>query len=442
MINTEKRGQKRRVLIMGAAGRDFHNHNMIFRHASNYEVMAFTAAQIHGIAGRRYPPVLAGPLYPRGIPIYPEEDLVKLIKQLDIDSVILAYSDLPYTTVMEKASVALAAGANFQLLGPKDTMLKSTKPVIAVTAVRTGCGKSQTTRYIARYLKSKGKKVVVIRHPMPYGILEKQILQRFETYEDLDRHKTTIEEREEYEPLIDNRIIVYAGVDYEKILRAAEKEADILIWDGGNNDLPFIKPDLWITIADPLRAGHEKTYYPGSINVMDCDIVIINKEDSASKRNIEKVKANVKEMNPRAVIIDADSDVMPSEETKAGKRVLVIEDGPTLTHGGMTYGAGVVAVKDKGVKIVDPKPYAVGSIKEVYKEWKQLSGVLPAMGYSNKQIKELQQTINRTPCDLVIAATPIDLRRILKVNKPIVRIKYELRETSGKKLEAHLKKFL
>jgi predicted GTPase len=443
MRSKKKHGQKAsKVLIMGAAGRDFHNFNTVFRHSSKFRVVAFTAAQIQGIAGRQYPNVLAGPLYPRGIPIYPEEDMVKLIRKEGINYVNLAYSDLPYTTVMEKASEAMAAGANFLLLGPEETMLKSSKPVIAVTAVRTGCGKSQTTRYIAKYLKGKGKKVVVIRHPMPYGILERQILQRFENYKDLAKHRTTIEEREEYEPLIDNGIIVYAGVDYEKILRSAEKEADVIIWDGGNNDFPFVKPKLWITIADPLRAGHEKSYYPGGINIRSCDIVIINKENSASKKNINKVKTNVKEMNPKAVIIDAISKVTTSEELVPGIKVLVIEDGPTLTHGGMSYGAGVVAAMRTKAKIVDPRPYATGSIKNIYKEYKHLSKVLPAMGYSKKQIRELEQTINKTPCDVVIAATPIDIRRVLKSKKPIVRIGYALGESSKRSLEYHLKKFL
>lgn len=430
------------IIIMGAAGRDFHNFNMYLRNRKDRKVVAFTAAQIHGISGRKYPPVLAGKLYPKGIPIYPEEDLEKLIKKFDVDRVLLCYSDLSFTEVMSKGSKILAAGADFELLGPKHTMLKSRKPVIAVTAVRTGCGKSPTTRYICDILKKHGKKIVVIRHPMPYGILEKEICERFETYADLDKYKTTIEEREEYEPLIGRGVVVYAGVDYEIILRRAEKEADVIIWDGGNNDFPFIKPDLQITIADPLRPGQEKSYYPGMVNVIMSDIVIINKEKSAGKRDIDMVRKNILELNPKVKIIDADSEIIiRNPKLVEGKRVVVVEDGPTLTHGGMSFGAGTIAAENNRSIIIDPRPYAVGAIKEDLEAWPHLGKVLPAMGYSTKEIKDLEQTLNRIPCDSVIAATPIDLRRILKVNKPIVRIGYELREISKPGLESLLKKF-
>lgn len=429
------------VIIMGAAGRDFHNFNIFFRNNPAYRVVAFTAEQIPGIAERRYPKKLAGKRYPKGIPIYPEERLPELVKKYKVDLVNLAYSDLPYSEVMQKASLVNACGADFILLGPKNTMLKSKKPVIAVTAVRTGCGKSQTTRYICGLLKVAGKRVVVVRHPMAYGILGKEVVERYENWGDLEKYATTIEEREEYEPLISLGVIVYAGVDYEKVLRKAEKEADIIIWDGGNNDFPFFKPDFQITLADPLRAGHEKEYYPGGINVRLADVIIINKEKSAKKEDIELVEKNVKELNPKAKIIHAASEIVAKEIKRIeGKRVIVVEDGPTLTHGGMKFGAGTIAAKKAKARVVSPRRYAVGSIKEIYKKYK-LGKVLPAMGYSKKQIKELKETINKTPCDFVISGTPIDLRKILKIRKPIIKITYKLREMSEPGLKELLKDF-
>lgn len=393
-------------------------------------MVAFTAAQIPDIEGRVYPPELAGKNYPNGIRIYAEEELPKLIKEYNVNQVDLAYSDLSYVEVMHKASIANAAGADFKLIGCERTMLKSTKPVISVCAVRTGCGKSQTSRKVCRVLKENGLRVVAIRHPMPYGDLKEQIWQRFETYEDLDRYKTTIEEREEYEPHIDNGTVVFAGVDYERILREAEKEADAIVWDGGNNDAPFIKPDLSIVVADPHRAGHELLYYPGETNVRLADVIIINKVDSASKESIEVVKKNVSMLNPRAKVIEADSEITVDNPSMVkGRRVLVVEDGPTVTHGEMNYGAGFVAAKRIGAKeIVDPRKYAVGSIKKTFQKYSHLSNVLPAMGYGMKQIRELEATINSADCDAVLAATPIDLRRLIVVNKPVVRAKYELKE--------------
>ena len=429
----------RRVLIMGAAGRDFHNFNVVFRNNPSERVICFTAAQIPHISGRRYPPVLAGRHYPKGIPIYPEDKLDKLIKKHKIDDVVLSYSDLSFTQVMEKASQVLAAGASFRLLGPEQTMLKSRKPVIAVTAVRTGCGKSPTTRHIVRVLRQRGLNAVVVRHPMPYGILSKQVCERFATYKDLDRYKTTIEEREEYEPLIDNGAIVYAGVDYEKILRQAEQEADSIIWDGGNNDTPFYQPDLWITIADPLRPGHEITYYPGEVNVRRADILIINKESSASQKNIEVVRRNLRSRNPTATIIDADSRLTVSGDI-TGKKVLVIEDGPTITHGGVPTGAGYVAALRHGARPIDPRPFAKGSLKELYARFPHIGKVLPAIGYYPEQLRELEHTINTAECDAVVSATPIDLRRIIAVAKPIVKISYELDDKGA--LEKEIDKWL
>ncbi len=429
---------------MGAAGRDFHNFNVYFRSNPRYEVVAFTAEQIPNIDERKYPKELSGKLYPKGIKIYPENELPNLIKKFDVDQVILAYSDLPHIHVMHKSAIVNAAGADFVLLGPKSTMLKSKRKVIAVCAVRTGCGKSQTTRYICEILKKKNIKFAVIRHPMPYGDLRKQICQRFEAYEDLNKYNCTIEEREEYEPHIEMGNIIYAGVDYEKILRQAEKEADVILWDGGNNDFPFFKPDLLIVLTDPLRPGHELTYYPGEVNLRMANVVIINKENNALKKNIETVRQNIKKVNPKAIIIDANSRVkVEGQEKIRGKKVLIVEDGPTLTHGDMPYGAGYIAAKRYKCKIIDPRPFAVASIKNIFKKFEHLGKILPAMGYNEKQIKELEKTINRSNCDFVISGTPIDLRRILKVNKPIVRIRYELVELAKKPdLEDVMKKFI
>jgi len=429
---------KKKVIIMGAAGRDFHNFNVYYRENENYEIVAFTATQIPDIAGRKYPPELSGKLYPNGIPIYPEDDLIKLIKENDIDEVVFAYSDLPYPYVMEKSAMVNAAGADFILLGPKSTMVKSTKPVIAVCAVRTGCGKSQVSREIFEILGKKGLKVASIRHPMPYDKdLTTQICQRFASYEDLDKYNCTIEEREEYEPYIDMGGVIFAGVDYEKIVREAEKEADVIIWDGGNNDFSFYEPDLLITIADPHRAGHEIAYYPGEMNVRAADIVIINKVNTADKADIETVRKNVKKINPSAQIIDGISSVTVDDGDKiSGKRVLVIEDGPTVTHGSMKYGAGTVAANDNNAgEIIDPRSFAVGSITETFNKYNHLTNVLPAMGYGDKQTKELEETINNTDCDIVVSGTPIDLSRILKTSKPIVRVKYGVGEKTAKELE-------
>jgi len=429
---------------MGAAGRDFHNFNVYFRNNDSYEVIAFTATQIPGIAKRGYPPELSGPNYPNGIPIYPEEELPKLIKENDVDQVIFAYSDVSHEYVMHKASMVLANGADFRLMGPKTTMLKAKVPLVSVCAVRTGSGKSQTSRQVANILKNKGLRVVVIRHPMPYGDLRKQIWQRFASYEDLDKHECTIEEREEYEPHIDNGIIVYAGVDYERILREAEKEADVIIWDGGNNDLPFYKPDLHIVVADPHRAGNELTYYPGETNLRMANVVVINKVDTANPKNVEKVKENIRKVNPNAKVLEAASPVtVDKPELIKENRVLVIEDGPTLTHGNMPYGAGAVIAKKLGAReIVDPRAYAVGSIKETYEKYTHLGAILPAVGYGEKQIAELKATIDRTPCDAVVIGTPIDLRRVMTIDKPTVRAKYELRVLGPTTLEAILEEFL
>lgn len=436
--------KKVRVIIMGAAGRDFHNFNVYFRNNDAYEVVAFTATQIPGIEGRVYPSELAGPNYPEGIPIYPEEKLPTLIKEYDVDEVVFAYSDVSHEYVMHKASIALASGADFRLMGPKTTMLKAKVPVVSVGAVRTGSGKSQTSRQVAKILKNKGLRVIAIRHPMPYGDLTKQICQRFASYEDLEKYQCTIEEREEYEPHIDNGIIVYAGVDYEKILHEAEKEADIIVWDGGNNDIPFYKPDLHIVVADPHRAGHELTYHPGEANLRMANVVIINKVDTAQPENVKKVKENIKKVNPNALILEAASPLIAdTPELIKGKRALVIEDGPTLTHGNMPYGAGTIMAQKSGAsEIVDPRPYAVGSIKEAYKTYTHLGKILPALGYGEKQIAELKETIDRTPCDVVVIGTPIDLRRVMTLSKPTVRVKYELQVLGPVTLEQILKEFL
>ncbi|MEM3458103.1 MAG: cyclic 2,3-diphosphoglycerate synthase [Candidatus Bathyarchaeia archaeon] len=436
--------QKIKVIIMGAAGRDFHNFNVYFRNNSAYEVVAFTATQIPGIEGRIYPAELAGPNYPNGIPIYPEEKLPELVRKYDVDQVVFAYSDVSHEYVMHKASIALASGADFRLMGPKTTMVASKVPVVSVGAVRTGSGKSQTSRQAAKILKSMGLRVVAIRHPMPYGDLRKQVCQRFASYEDLDKHECTIEEREEYEPHIDNGIIVYAGVDYEKILHEAEQEADVIVWDGGNNDLPFYKPDLHIVVADPHRAGHELTYHPGEANLRMADVVIINKVDTANPENVRQVKENIKMVNPQAIILDAASPITADKpELIKGKKALAVEDGPTLTHGNMPYGAAaIIAQKLGAAEIVDPKPYAVGSIKEAYKKYTHLGAILPALGYGGKQIAELKETIDKTPCDVVVIGTPIDLRRVMTINKPTVRVKYELKVLGPISLEQILAEFI
>lgn len=436
---------RRRVIIAGAAGRDFHNFNVVFRDNPDYEVVCFTATQIPSIENRKYPPELSGKLYPDGIPIYPEEKLPELIKENDVEMVVLAYSDLSYSYVMERSAIVNAAGADFVLMGPKSTMLKSKKPVIAVTAVRTGCGKSQISRKIFEILSKKGLKVVSIRHPMPYDRdLTTQIMQRFSSYDDLEKYNCTIEEREEYEPYIDMGGVVYAGVDYQKILENAENEADIIIWDGGNNDFPFIKPDLWITVADPHRPGHEVSYYPGEVNFRSAHVIIINKVNTAEKENIEKVKENARKLNPDAKIIEGVSEIVVEKPEKIkGKRVLVIEDGPTATHGGVGYGAGYIAAVENGAKeIIDPRPFAVGSIVETFKKYTHLSKVLPAMGYGKEQIKELEETINRCDADIVVSGTPIDLNRIINVNKPIVRVRYGVGKETEKELEHIVEEFL
>ncbi|MCU0607211.1 MAG: cyclic 2,3-diphosphoglycerate synthase [Candidatus Edwardsbacteria bacterium] len=433
---------KKRVLIMGAAGRDFHNFNVYFRNNKAYQVVAFTATQIPDIAGRKYPAALAGKLYPKGIPIHDEKDLTKLIAKLAVEQVVFSYSDLPYAYVMGKAAVVNAAGADFTMLGPDATMIKSKKPLISICAVRTGCGKSQTTRRVIEALMAMGKKVVAIRHPMPYGDLAKQKVQRFATIADLAKHKCTIEEMEEYEPHVARGNVIYAGVDYEAILRQAEQEADVIVWDGGNNDFPFYQSDLEIVVVDPHRPGHELSYYPGEVNLRRADVIVINKEDSASKENIALVKRNIAMANPTAVVIDANSPVTVEQgDSIRGKRVLVIEDGPTLTHGEMKYGAGVVVAQKYGAAaMVDPRPYAVGTIDGTFKKYPGIGVLLPAMGYSKQQIADLQTTINNTPCDLYVIGTPIDLRRFITFNKPALRVQYELAETSSPDLAEVIKK--
>ncbi len=433
----------KRVIILGAAGRDFHDFNVLFRDNPNYNVVAFTATQIPFISGRIYPKELSGKYYPKGIKIYDESELPSLIKRLKADVCIQAYSDLPYASVMEKASIVNASGADFWLVAPEKTMLKSSKPVIAICAVRTGSGKSQTSRYVSLLIRKKGLRAVVIRHPMPYGVLKDQIVERFATLKDLDKYHTTIEEREDYEPHIRNGFVVYAGVDYEKILRQAEKEADIVIWDGGNNDASFIKPDLMITVADPLRAGNEISYYPGEIVARMADVLLINKVNSATEEQVRQVVGNLKRINPRAKIEYADSIVMPDNPgIIKGKRVLVIEDGPTITHGGMQFGAGTVAANQFGAKeIVSAKEHAVGTIKATFEKYPRLSNELPAVGYSPKQIRDLQNTINGVDCDVVISATPTDLRRMLSIDKPIVQVKYELKP-KGSAFDAIISKFI
>ncbi len=428
---------KQNIVIMGAAGRDFHNFNVFFRNREDCKIIAFTATQIPDIAGRKYPSQLSGPLYPEGIPIVPEEDLPELIKKNQVNQVILAYSDLSHQYVMEKASLVLANGADFRLMGPDNTMLKAKVPLISVCAVRTGSGKSQTTRKVASVLKEMGNKVVVIRHPMPYGDLSEQIWQRFETYDDLDRYQCTIEEREEYEPHIDLGNIVYAGVDYGEILKRAEQEADVIVWDGGNNDIPFYRPDLHIVVTDPLRAGNETTYYPGAVNLRMADVVIINKIDTANPENIAVLRNNIYKLVPESILIEAASPIrVEHAEMIRGQRVIVVEDGPTLTHGEMQFGAGVVAAQKYGAReIIDPKPFAVGSIKDTYQKYPLIGKVLPAMGYGKEQIKELEATINNSDAELVIIGTPIDLSRVMHIDKKYVRVTYELQEIGSPDLK-------
>jgi len=424
---------KKNVIIIGAAGRDFHNFNTYYRNNENYHVVAFTAAQIPDIDGRKYPPQLAGKLYPDGIPIYTEDELPELITKYKVDICNFAYSDVPYNRVMNMSAVVNAAGADFILIGPKDTMVKSTKPVIAVCATRTGCGKSQTSRRIIEILMAKGLKVVAIRHPMPYGNLVEQKVQRFATVEDLAKHKCTIEEMEEYEPHVVRGNVIYAGVDYEAIVRAAEIDpdgCDVILWDGGNNDFPFYKPDLMVTVADPHRPGAEVSYYPGEVNLRIADVVVINKIDSASPENIKTVRDNIQKVNPRAIVVDGASPIRVDDiDIIRGKKVLVIEDGPTLTHGEMKIGAGIVAAQKYGAaEIVDPRPYVIGKLAETFKIYPNIGHLMPAMGYGSQQVKDLETSINNTPCDSVLIATPIDLNRLIKINQPNTRVYYDLQE--------------
>ena len=432
------------VIIMGAAGRDFHNFNVYFKDNRRYRVIGFTAAQIPNIEGRIYPPELSGKLYPKGVPIYPENQLTDLIREHKVDLVAFSYSDIPHTDVMHKASLAMSCGADFILIGATYTMLKSKKTVVAVCAVRTGCGKSQTTRHVCKIMKSYGKRVVAIRHPMPYGDLTQQVIQRFASYEDLINQHCTIEEREEYEPLVSQGIVVYAGIDYKRILESAEKEADVIVWDGGNNDTPFYYPDVHIVIFDPHRAGHELLYYPGETNMLMADIAVINKVDSATPQQIETVRKNIERHAPNAEIVLAESAILVDDPGQIkGQRVLVIEDGPTLTHGGMSYGAGVIAAKMyDAAEIVDPKQHAVGTIKNTYNQYPNVGAVLPAMGYSKAQIHDLESTINHVDCDLVLGATPVDLPKLLSINKPIARIGYEYKDHGHPLLEDVLLKCL
>lgn len=426
-----------RIIIMGAAGRDFHNFNVYFRDNPDYQVVAFTATQIPNIERRRYPSELAGDLYPEGIPIYPETDLIHLVQHHQVDQVVFAYSDVSHEYVMHKASQVLVAGADFRLMGAGSTTLKSRKPVVAICAVRTGCGKSQTTRHVCAVLQRMDKRVVVVRHPMPYGDLAAQAVQRFATYEDLDHHRCTIEEREEYEPHIDRGVVVYAGVDYEPILRQAEEEADVVVWDGGNNDIPFYQPDLHIVVADPHRPGHELRYHPGESNLRMADVVVINKVVTADPAGIAQVRENIFTVNPQATVVEAASPIfVDAPEAIRGKRVLVIEDGPTLTHGGMSYGAGVVAARRFGAaELVDPRPYAVRSIAATFEAYPDTGPLLPAMGYGDEQVRDLEETINGTECDLVLTATPIDLRRLVNVRHPLDRVRYELQVIGRPTLE-------
>jgi predicted GTPase len=434
---------RKRVVIMGAAGRDFHNFNIFYRDNPEYEVVAFTATQIPYITGRKYPPELAGRLYPGGIPIYPEERLPELVRKHRIDQVVFSYSDITSSYVMHKAAWVNSLGPTFILPGSEATMIKSGKPVIAVCAVRTGCGKSQTSRRLVDIIKKMGIKAVAVRHPMPYGDLKKQAVQRFASYEDCIKHDCTIEEREEYEPYTERGMVVYAGVDYGAILKQAEKEADVIIWDGGNNDTPFYRPDLHIVVADAHRPGHEIGYYPGETNARMADILIINKVNTAKPEDVREIEENIRDINPGARIIKAGSAItVEGRELVKGKDVVVVEDGPTVTHGGMPYGAGYIAAKRLGCRIIDPRKYAVGSIKETFTKYPHLKEVLPAMGYSRKQLEELETTIGKTPCDAVLVGTPIDLARLLKIKKTAVRVKYELDSGAAAELERVLTGFL
>jgi predicted GTPase len=433
-----------KVIIMGAAGRDFHNYNVYFKNNPRYQVVAFTATQIPDIEGRCYPADLAGDKYPNGIPIYAEAELPDLIRAHKVDLVAFSYSDIAHVDVMHKASVAMASGADFILIGATYTMLRSIKPIVAICAVRTGCGKSQTTRHICGLLQQMGKRVVAVRHPMPYGDLTQQVVQRFSSYGDFEKHNCTIEEREEYEPLVDRGIVVYAGVDYEKILRQAEQEADVVVWDGGNNDTPFYYPDVHVVVFDPHRAGHERLYYPGETNLLMADIAVINKVDSASPEQVKQVEDNIRHFNPKADVVMAISAVIADQpEQIAGRRVLVVEDGPTLTHGEMAFGAGIIAAQRLGAsEIINPKPFAVGSIAETFRRYPLVGPVLPAMGYSHAQIQDLEETINRCDCDLVLFATPIDLPKLVRIDKPTIRIRYEYQDHNAPTLESALKRRL
>ena len=432
-----------RIIIMGAAGRDFHNFNTVFRDDAGSEIVAFTAAQIPNIDDRRYPAALAGPRYPEGVPIHSEADLPRLIRELSVDQVVFSYSDVSHETVMHHASLVLACGADFRLIGPQATMIESKVPMISVCAVRTGCGKSQTTRRVLRLLRAKGRRAVAIRHPMPYGDLVKQRVQRFASLEDLDRHDCTIEEREEYEPHIAEGGVIYAGVEYGAILAEAEKEADVIVWDGGNNDLPFYASDLEIVVVDPHRPGHERKYHPGETNLRRAHAVVINKIGSAEPAGVEAVHRSIQELNPGAIVVEAASPLFVDDaETIRGKRVLAIEDGPTLTHGEMKYGAGVLAAQRHGAaEIVDPRPYTVGTLKKTFETYPDIGTLLPAMGYGEQQMKDLAETIARTPAEVVLVATPIDLRRIVKIDKPALRVRYELQEIGKPDLEDVLSRF-
>ncbi len=425
------------VIIMGAAGRDFHNFNVYFRDNPRYRVIGFTATQIPDIDDRMYPAQLAGRLYPEGIPIYPDERLVELIREHRVDLVAFSYSDVRHVEVMHKASAVTAAGADFIIIGASYTMLRSTRQVVSVCAVRTGCGKSQTSRQVIRILQKLGKRVVSVRHPMPYGDLTRQEVQRFAEPADLDRHDCTIEEREEYEPVVAMGAVIFAGIDYEKILREAEKEADTIVWDGGNNDTPFFRPDLHIVVFDPHRAGHEVAYHPGETNMLMADVAVINKVDSADAADVARVRDTIRQHNPRARIVLADSELLvDAPDAIEGQRVLVVEDGPTLTHGEMTFGAGVIAARRNGAaQLVDPRPYLVGSLKETFAEYPDIGTVLPAMGYGHRQIHDLESTINRCDCDVVVSATPVDLAGLITINKPIVRVRYEYRDNGDPTLE-------
>ena len=436
--------KKRKIVIMGAAGRDFHNFNTVYRGDPDREVVAFTATQIPNIDGRKYPAALAGPSYPEGIPICPESDLQRIITERGVDEVVFSYSDVSFEYVMSKASEVIAAGAAFTLLGAHETMLVSSVPVIAVVAVRTGAGKSQTSRKVAEVLRERGRRVVAVRHPMPYGDLVRQKVQRFGSLDDMVKHECTVEEMEEYEPHIENGTIIYAGVDYEAILRQAEKEADVIIWDGGNNDLSFYRPDLTITVADPHRPGHERTWHPGAANVLLADVIVLNKVETAAREHVDLVRRNVHAVNPRAVIIEAASPISVEDESLIrGKRVLVVEDGPTLTHGGMEYGAGVIAARKFGAReIVDPRPFAAGAIAATYAKYPGIGALLPAMGYGEDQVHDLQTTINRVQCDSVIIGTPIDLRRVLRIDAPSTRVRYDLAEITRPGLREVIEEFL